>query len=105
MLSEFKYDVFLSHSANDQAVVRVSSLSASTGERVGVRCRSLYLLRADGLRMWLYERKVADAKDTREELQPSAFSLQPLFRAPVNKERRFILLRFDARFGRSRWVQ
>ena len=48
----FQYDVFLSHSAKDKAVVRPSSLSASTGERAGVRCRSLDLaerLRRDGL--------------------------------------------------------
>jgi hypothetical protein len=43
MSSEFQSDVFLSHSAKDKAVVRVSSLSASIGERAGVRCRSLQL--------------------------------------------------------------
>src|ERR1035438_3076995 len=31
---EFHYDVFLSHSAKDKAVVRPSSLSASIGERI-----------------------------------------------------------------------
>ncbi len=40
MPDEFQYDVFLSHSAKDKAVVLSSTLSASTGERVGVRCRS-----------------------------------------------------------------
>lgn len=49
----FPYDVFLSHSAKDKAVVRISSLSASNGERAGVRCRSL--LRADGLKVWFDE--------------------------------------------------
>jgi hypothetical protein len=47
----FQYDVFLSHSAKDKAAVRASSLSASNGERAGVRCRSLLLaerLRKDG---------------------------------------------------------
>ena len=32
---EFHYDVFLSHSAKDKAVVRASSLSASNGESAG----------------------------------------------------------------------
>jgi type I restriction enzyme R subunit len=36
MSAEFQYDVFLSHSAKDKAVAR-----ASSGERVGVRCRTL----------------------------------------------------------------
>ena len=39
MPDEFPYDVFLSHSVKDKAVVRYA-LSASTGERDGVRCRS-----------------------------------------------------------------
>ena len=50
----FTHDVFLSHSAKDKAVVRASSLSASTGERAGVRCRSPQLaerLRQDGLKV------------------------------------------------------
>ena len=57
----FPYDLFLSHSANDKAVVRGPSLSASNGERAGVRCRSLRL-RADGLKLWFDE----------WELQPSS---------------------------------
>ena len=51
--SEFTHDVFLSHSAKDKAVVCISSLSASNGERAGVRCRRPYMRersRADGLR-------------------------------------------------------
>ena len=55
MDAQFSYDVFLSHSAKDKAVVRVSSLSASNGERAGVRCRSLQLLRKDGLKVWFDE--------------------------------------------------
>ena len=43
MDAQFSYDVFLSHSAKDKAVVRVSSLSASNGERAGVRCRIPFL--------------------------------------------------------------
>ena len=39
MPDEFPYDVFLSHSSKDKAVVRSSTLSASNGERAGVRCR------------------------------------------------------------------
>ena len=51
MADEFPYDASLSHSAKDKAVVRVHSLSVSTGERAGVRCRSPGLaerLRQDG---------------------------------------------------------
>ena len=44
MDAQFSYDVFLSHSTKDKAVVRISSLSASNGERVGVRCRNLHSL-------------------------------------------------------------
>ena len=40
MPDELQYDVFLSHSAKDKAVVRSVTLSAATGERAGVRCRS-----------------------------------------------------------------
>jgi len=77
MVAEFQYDVFLSHSAKDKAVVRASSLSASNdvprsrerervaegrvrdvgekhiaSDRAGVRFQSLRFaerLRADGL--------------------------------------------------------
>ena len=49
------FDVFLSHSAQDKAVVRAASRSASNGERAGVRRRSLNLLRAAGLRLWFDE--------------------------------------------------
>jgi hypothetical protein len=51
----FTHGVFLSHSAKDKAVVRASTLSASNGERAGVRCRSPRLterFRADGLKVW-----------------------------------------------------
>ena len=36
---DFTYAVFPSHSSKDKAVVPASSLSASNGERGGVRCR------------------------------------------------------------------
>ena len=56
MPNDFPYDVFLSHSAKDKAVVRgFVSLSASAGERAKVRCRSLSLaerLRAHGVKVW-----------------------------------------------------
>ena len=58
MPDEFQYDVFLSHSAKDKAVVHSSTLSASIGERAGVRCRSLRYaerLRADGAKVWCDE--------------------------------------------------
>ena len=69
MPENFQYDVFLSHSAKDKAVVRAASLSASIGERVGVRCRSLHLLRKDGLKVWFDEWQipVASVWDRRGE--------------------------------------
>ena len=51
----FQHDVFLSHSAKEKVVVRTCSLSASNGERAGVRCRGLNLLRADGVKVWFDE--------------------------------------------------
>ena len=55
MTAEFPYNIFLSHSAKDKAVVRSLTLSASTGERAGVRCRSRRFaehLRTDGVKVW-----------------------------------------------------
>ena len=75
MEQHFQYDVFLSHSAKDKAVVRPSSLSASTGERAGVRCRSLDLaerLRGDRLNACV------------SEILHSAFILLPFPNAPIN---------------------
>ena len=89
MPNELQYDAFLSHSAQDKAVVRVPSLSASTGERAGVRCRSQ--LSAERLHAKAEVRR----KKEEIELQPSAFRLQPLLRDPLNRERRFIPLRLD----------
>ncbi|MBI5383225.1 MAG: hypothetical protein HZA90_00915 [Verrucomicrobia bacterium] len=99
MSADFPYDVFLSHSAKDKAVVRASSLSASDGERAGVRCRSL--LRQDGLNP-----KVEGRRQKAENLH-SPFCIHPSlcafgsdraqleagkfqFRDPLNRERRFI---------------
>jgi hypothetical protein len=61
MSADFQFDVFLSHGAKDKAVVRFPSLSASNGERAGVRCRSLHLaarLQRDGVRVWLDEEQL-----------------------------------------------
>ena len=114
----FPCDVFLSHSAKDKAVVRVSSLSASNGERAGVRCRSprpAQRLQNDGLKVWFDEwvlkpevplaHRRGEGSGVRAAkigerlpcfaLQPSALSLQPLLRAPLNQERRFIPRRLD----------
>jgi hypothetical protein len=74
MEQHFQYDVFLSHSAKDKAVVRPSSLSAPTGERAGVRCRRLDLAerwRKDRLNLCV------------SGILPSAFILHPLPGAPI----------------------
>src|SRR5262245_56087622 len=102
MADDFKYDVFLSHSAKDKAIVRP----------LAVR------LRADGLRVWLddWEIRPGDSIPAKIEeglehsrvlvlcmsanafgsdwaqLEASTFR----FRDPLNKERRFIPLRLDA---------
>ena len=75
MEQDFQYDAFLSHSAKDKAVVRPSSLSASTGERAGVRCRRLDLaqrLRGDRLNPCV------------SGILHSAFILLPFPNAPIN---------------------
>jgi hypothetical protein len=78
MPSEFPYDVFLSHSAKDKAVVH------PLAER----------LRKDGLKVWFDEWEIGQAQPaSASELQPSAFILQPFPPAPLNQERRFIPLR------------
>jgi hypothetical protein len=73
--TSFQYDVFLSHSTKDKAVVR------PLAER----------LRPDG--------RIPKAKGQRLkaefEFQPLAFSLQHFCCAPLNQERRFIPLRLD----------
>ena len=109
MPDEFPYDVFLSHSAKDKAVVRPFSLSASNG--AGVRCRSFVWLRADGVKA------KAEFRRRKAELLHSSFFILPSpcafgsdwaqlesgtlragqrpFRGPLNKERRFLPLRLD----------
>src|ERR671938_1771029 len=101
MAEDFQYDVFLSHSTKDKAVVR------ALAER----------LRADGLRVWLddWEIRPGDSIPAKIEeglersrvlvlcMSANAFgsdwatleSQTFRFRDPLNKERRFIPLRLD----------
>ena len=117
MSEAFNYDVFLSHSAKDKAVVCASSLSASNGERAGVRCRSFHLaerLRKDGLKVWFDEwvlepvvplaHRMGEGSGVRAanasgadwaHLDASTCGSGDLpFRDPSDNERRFIPLRF-----------
>ena len=116
----FTHDVFLSHSAKDKGVVRASSLSASNGERVGVRCRSLDLLRQDGVKVpFNFGFRISDFGFAKPCMSANAFGSDAAqlacpavatrrrrkagtcgrgnlpFRDPLNKERRFIPLRLD----------
>jgi len=101
MADDFKYDVFLSHSSKDKAVVR------DVAER----------LRADGLRVWFDEWEVnpgdniaAKIEEGLEQSRVLVFCMSAnafgsewaqleagtfRFRDPLNKERRFIPLRLD----------
>ena len=101
MTDDFKYDVFLSHSSKDKAVVR------AVADR----------LRTDGLRVWLddWELKPGDNVPAKIEegleqsrvlvlcMSAAAFGSDWArleagtfrFRDPLNKERRFIPLRLD----------
>src|SRR6185295_1285333 len=101
MADDFKYDVFLSHSAKDKVVVR------PLAER----------LRADGLRIWLddWELRPGDHVQAKIEeglehsrvlvlcMSANAFASEWAqleagtfrFRDPLNKDRRFIPLRLD----------
>jgi hypothetical protein len=70
MATDFPCNVLLSHNAKDKAVACISSLSASNGERAGVRCRWLYMidhLRKDGPRMCLDEWEMAQAEDDQDK--------------------------------------
>ena len=108
--------------AKDKAVVRVPSLSASNGERAGVRCRSLNLLRKDGVKVW-FDEWVLGGRDSGETQTREAKIEEGLersrvlvlcmsanafgsdwaqlesgtfrFRDPLNKERHFLPLRLD----------
>src|SRR5215510_11984482 len=109
MADDFTYDVFLSHSSKDKAVVR------TVAER----------LRADGLRVWLddWEIRPGDSIPAKieEGLEHSrvlvlCMSVQAFgsdwarleagtfrFRDPLNKERRFIPLRLDEAPSKAPW--
>jgi TIR domain-containing protein len=111
MSESFSYDVFLSHSARDKAVVR------AVAER----------LRRDGLRVWLDEwvlrpsdaifSKVDEGLEASRVLVfcmsenafgadwPALESHTFRFRDPLNKERRFIPLRLDEAPIRSSLAQ
>ena len=102
MADDFAYDVFLSHSSKDKAIV----------------CAVAERLRADGLRVWLddWEIRPGDSIPAKIEhglehsrvlvlcMSAHAFgsdwtqleSYTYRFRDPLNKERRFIPLRLDA---------
>lgn len=113
MPDQFTYDVFLSHSAKDKAVVRLSdSLSASNGERARVRCRSsdsAERLRQDGLTSNAKGRRLHDKVELQPcpcafgsdwaqlptHPQPSTFNSQPDCDSS-NQERRFLPLRLDS---------
>jgi small GTP-binding protein len=97
----FKYDVFLSHSSKDKEVVR------SLAEQ----------LRADGMRVWLDDWEIRPGDSTPAKIEDGLERSRVLvlcmsadafgsewaqlesgtfrFRDPLNKERRFILLRLD----------
>jgi WD40 repeat protein len=97
MADDFKYDVFLSHSSKDKAVVRPMA------ER----------LRADGLRVWFDETNNSTSAEIEEGLEHSRVLVLCMsanafgsdwaqleantfrFRDPLNRERRFIPLRLD----------
>src|SRR5687767_923424 len=101
MADDFTYDVFLSHSAKDKAVVR------PLAER----------LREDGLRVWFDEWEIRPGDSIPAKIEEglehsrtlvlcmSAHAFGPdwatlesqtfRFRDPLNKERRFIPLRLD----------
>ena len=101
MADDFKYDVFLSHSAKDKAVVR------------GVAEQ----LRADGLRVWLDEWEIRPGDSIPAKIEAGLEHSRVLvlcmsahafgsdwsqleagtfrFRDPLNQDRRFIPLRLD----------
>ena len=86
----FTHGVFLSHSLKDKAVVR------PLAER----------LRKDGLKVWFDEWEIAKAESGKgaSELQPSAFSLQPLLEHGLERSRVLVLCMSANAFG-SDWAQ
>jgi small GTP-binding protein len=111
MTDDFKYDIFLSHSAKDKAVVR------PIADR----------LRADGLHVWLDDWEIHPGDSIPSKIEEGLEHSRVLvlcmsanafgsdwaqleagtfrFRDPLNKERRFIPLRLDAAPIRSSLAQ
>jgi len=83
MTNEFTYDVFLSHSAKDKAVVR------DVAER----------LRKDGVKVWFDEWEVPNA-----ELHPSSLIIHPLDEQGLERSRVLVLCMSVNAFG-SDWAQ
>ena len=105
---EFPYDVFLSHSAKDKLVVR------DVAER----------LKKDGLRVWFDEWEIQPGDSIPAKIEEGLERSRVLvlcmsanafgsdwaqlesgtfrFRDPLNKERRFLPLRFGSRIGNRR---
>ena len=101
MVEQFRYDVFLSHSANDKSVVR------PIAER----------LRADGLNVWFDEWVLQPVGDVSEKIEEGLEHSRALvlcvaqnaggsdwaqlesqtlrFRDPLNPQRRFVVVRLD----------
>jgi hypothetical protein len=101
MAEQFKYDVFISHSAQDKPVVR------ELAER----------LRQDGLRVWLDEWEIKPGDAIRRKIEEGLEQARTLvlvmsqhasasewvmfehhsvlFRDPTNQQRRFIPVRLD----------
>ena len=92
MPDDFPYDVFLSHSAKDKAVVR------PLAER----------LRADGVKVW-FDEWVRPKDEMRRmtaesELLPSSFILHPLHEQGLERSRVLVLCMSANAFG-SDWAQ
>jgi hypothetical protein len=74
------HDVFLSHKSKDKAAVFASSLSASNGERGGVRCRNGHFAvrpKEAGLRLWFDEWEIPVAAKIEAGLPHSQLAFQP----------------------------
>ena len=92
MSETFEYDVFLSHSAKDKAVVR------PLAER----------LRADGVKVWFDEWVLPKDEKRRmkaeSKLHPSSFILHPLVEEGLERSRVLVLCMSAHAFG-SGWAQ
>src|ERR1043166_287660 len=102
MADAFKYDVFLSHSAKDKAVVRIFSLSASNGERAGVRCRTLHPPRKH-LKVWCDEWMLKAGDSIPSKIEEGLEHSRVLASPAEASERRWMLCMSANAFG-SAWV-